>query len=79
MAARQKLILYIDVVSPWTYVAYTVLRRYEPIWNLDLQIKPINLGYVMKYSGNKPPISVQNKGMWMNEDRERASKFYGGE
>jgi glutathione S-transferase kappa 1 len=35
-AARQKLVLYIDVVSPWTYVAYTVLQRYKKPWNLDL-------------------------------------------
>ncbi|UZJ51030.1 hypothetical protein CBS101457_000350 [Exobasidium rhododendri] len=77
MTAAQKLVLYVDIVSPWTYVAYTVLQRYKKPWNLDLQIKPINLGYVMKFSGNRPPISVQNKGMWMDEDMKRASIFYG--
>lgn len=48
MTAPQKLVLYIDVVSPWTYVAFTVLQRYKKPWNLDLKIVPINLGYVMK-------------------------------
>jgi glutathione S-transferase kappa 1 len=31
----------------------------------------------MHFSGNKPPIAVANKGMWMQEDMQRASKFYG--
>jgi len=30
-------------------------------------------------SGNKPPITVQNKGRWMNEDMSRAEVFYGRE
>jgi hypothetical protein len=36
MSSPIKLVLYIDVVSPWTYVAYTVLQRYKKPWNLDL-------------------------------------------
>lgn len=48
MPAAQKIVLYIDVVSPWTFVAFTVLQRYKKQWDLDLKVIPINLGYVMK-------------------------------
>lgn len=45
----------------------TVLKRYEKPWNLDLTIVPIYLGGVMVAAGNKPPVTVLNKGKWMNE------------
>ncbi|TKY88356.1 hypothetical protein EX895_002708 [Sporisorium graminicola] len=77
MSARNKVKFYFDVVSPWSYVGFQVLRRYQSLWNLEITYKPVNLGYIMKYSGNKPPISVVNKGLWMLQDRERAAKFFG--
>ncbi|CDR99943.1 related to Glutathione S-transferase, mitochondrial [Sporisorium scitamineum] len=77
MPARNKVWFYFDVVSPWSYVGYQVLRRYQSLWNLDITYKPVNLGYIMKFSGNKPPISVANKGIWMWQERERAAKFFG--
>ncbi|PWN37071.1 thioredoxin-like protein [Meira miltonrushii] len=77
MAARHKIVVYFDVVSPWSRVAVVALRRYQKPWNLDLIFEPVNLGYVMKQAENRPPISVQNKGIWMDEDMSRASKFYG--
>ncbi|SJX65204.1 related to Glutathione S-transferase, mitochondrial [Sporisorium reilianum f. sp. reilianum] len=77
MSARTKVWFYFDVVSPWSYVGFQVLRRYQSMWNLDVTYKPVNLGYIMKFSGNKPPISVANKGIWMGQDRDRAARFYG--
>ncbi|PWN49604.1 thioredoxin-like protein [Violaceomyces palustris] len=74
--ATSKIIFHFDTVSPWSYVAYNFLKTYQPIWNVELELRPINLGYVMKYSGNRPPISVANKGMWMFQDMNVASKFY---
>ncbi|BGP52487.1 hypothetical protein JCM8202_000135 [Rhodotorula sphaerocarpa] len=58
--------LYYDVVSPWSFMAYVVLKRYRQLWNLQLDLKPMFLGGVMQASGNKPPITVKNKGLWMN-------------
>jgi len=54
-------------------------QRYQKAWNLDLQIRPTNLGYIMKEAGNRPPVSVPNKGKWMWEDMGRAEKFFGSE
>lgn len=33
---RNKLILNVDLVSPWSLVGLTVARRYVQQWNLDL-------------------------------------------
>lgn len=76
--AKHRVAYYFDTVSPWAYIGFEVMRRYRAQWNVDLELKPINLGYVMQQSGNKPPISVANKGIWMHEDMQRAQKFYGG-
>lgn len=32
----------------------------------------------LKFSENRPPISVANKGRWMDEDTIRAANFFGG-
>ncbi|KAJ1018701.1 hypothetical protein NDA13_006388 [Ustilago tritici] len=77
MSARNKVWFYFDAVSPWSYVGFQVLRRYQELWNLDIMYKPVNLGYIMKFSGNKPPITVTNKGIWMWGERDRARKFFG--
>ncbi|SCV68062.1 BQ2448_183 [Microbotryum intermedium] len=61
-----RIVLYYDCVSPWARNAYEVLKRYEPIWAVELVLKPRFLGGVMVASGNKPPLTVANKGKWMN-------------
>ena len=33
----------------------------------------------MKNSGNKPPISVPNKGKWMGKEMKTVKQFFGGE
>ena len=42
MPPRVKFELFYDIGSPFTYLAYEVLLRYENIWNLDLQIYPVS-------------------------------------
>ncbi|GAA5965038.1 hypothetical protein JCM21900_006219 [Sporobolomyces salmonicolor] len=58
---------YYDVVSPWSLLAYHVLKRYREPWGMKLELKPTFLGGVMHASGNQPPLNVKNKGKWMNE------------
>ncbi|KAK4057729.1 hypothetical protein OIO90_001377 [Microbotryomycetes sp. JL221] len=54
-----------------------VLKRYQKAWNLDIKIQPRYLGAVMVASGNKPPITVVNKGIWMNKvDLPLCSKYF---
>ncbi|GAA5870028.1 hypothetical protein JCM3774_004340 [Rhodotorula dairenensis] len=61
-----KATLYYDIVSPWSFMAYTILKRYRQPWDMQLELRPMFLGGVMQASGNKPPITVKNKGIWMN-------------
>ncbi|BGP12203.1 hypothetical protein JCM10213_007459 [Rhodosporidiobolus nylandii] len=69
--------LYFDCVSPWSFFALTVLKRYKNVWGYELVLKPTFLGGVMQASGNKPPLVVKNKGLWMNgTDLPLASEFY---
>ncbi|UYV79252.1 GSTK1 [Cordylochernes scorpioides] len=68
--------LFYDVVSPYSWLAFEVLCRYRPIWNLNLQFRPVLLGGIMKESGNRPPMMVPGKGLYMIKDIERLSKFY---
>lgn len=46
---------YYDVVSPFSLLAFSVMKRYKSIWNVDVEYVPILLGGVMKASGNTPP------------------------
>lgn len=62
-----RITLHYDVVSPWSVFAYHILKRYRQAWNYELVLKPMFLGGVMKESGNQPPLTVKNKGAWMNK------------
>ncbi|GAA5834887.1 hypothetical protein JCM3766R1_002031 [Sporobolomyces carnicolor] len=62
-----RITLCLDIVSPWSYFAYKILKRYRSAWNFELIIKPFFLGGVMQASGNQPPLKIKNKGIWMNK------------
>ncbi|KAM0753156.1 thioredoxin-like protein [Meredithblackwellia eburnea MCA 4105] len=73
-----KITLFYDVISPWSLFAFELLKRYRKPWNLDIVLKPTYLGGVMVSSGNKPPITVKNKGIYMhNYDMVQTSKLIG--
>lgn len=69
---------YFDLVSPWSFVAYQVLRKYSQTWSVPVEWCPVSLSYVMKYSGNKPPVTVANKGKYMMQEIARTRKMYNG-
>ncbi|CEH15121.1 GLUTATHIONE S-TRANSFERASE KAPPA [Ceraceosorus bombacis] len=74
---RANITMYYDIVSPWSVIAFKVLQRYHQKWDFELRFQPISLGKVMQISGNKPPITVNNKGKWMFQEIERVPAFYG--
>ncbi|KAH9456277.1 hypothetical protein MJO28_006319 [Puccinia striiformis f. sp. tritici] len=77
MSKRLTIRLSYDIVSPWSYFAYVVLKRYRPLWDFDLILNPVYLGGVMKGSKNTPPFLVPNKLKKMNEEIPLMSKFFG--
>lgn len=44
-AARSRIVLYYDIVSPWSFVAFRTLRAYARLWEkeADLELCPFNL------------------------------------
>ncbi|KAG0222884.1 Glutathione S-transferase kappa 1 [Actinomortierella wolfii] len=66
MAARSSVTLYFDVVSPYTYVGWNLLKRQRANWkSVDVSFKPVFLGGIMKATKNTPNIAVANKGEYM--------------
>lgn len=48
--------LYYDCLSPYSYLAFTVLARYQKVWsNTELVLKPFLLAGVMATVENMPP------------------------
>jgi glutathione S-transferase kappa 1 len=52
-----KITLYYDIISPYTWLAFEVLHRYESIWKIPVDYQPFLLGGVMKATQNVPPGS----------------------
>lgn len=65
-----------DVISPYSYIAFETLLRYEKPWNLDVKLRPFFLAGVMKAAGNRPPGLVPNKSLYMLKDLRRLSRQY---
>ncbi|KAL9971349.1 hypothetical protein ACROYT_G023862 [Oculina patagonica] len=75
--AKRTVELFYDVLSPYSWVAFEVLCRYRPKWNLDLQFRPFFLSGIMAGTGNQPPAMVPAKGAYMAKDIQRLRDFYG--
>jgi 2-hydroxychromene-2-carboxylate isomerase len=58
MAQKPKLTLFVDIVSPFAYMAFYVLQRSAAFKQVDITYIPIFLGGVMKACDNRPPISI---------------------
>lgn len=65
MATR--IVLYYDVVSPYSWMAFEVLNRYESLWKLPVDYVPFVLGGVMKATSNVPPGSNPFKARYMGK------------
>ncbi|KAM7325678.1 hypothetical protein ACRRTK_015931 [Alexandromys fortis] len=66
--ARRTLELFYDVLSPYSWLGFEVLCRYQHLWNIKLQLHPAFLGGIMKDSENKPLATVPRKGQYMNNE-----------
>lgn len=57
--------LFYDVLSPYSWLGFEVLCRYQHLWNIKLQLRPTLITGILKDSGNHPPAVVPRKGQYM--------------
>lgn len=75
MAARRVQLFY-DVLSPYSWVAFEILCRYQKKWNITLDLCPFFLSGIMKGSDNRPPGVVPAKANYMGKDLRRLATYY---
>ncbi|KAG8623738.1 hypothetical protein KVT40_008714 [Elsinoe batatas] len=74
--APPKLTVYIDIVSPFGYLAFHVINTSPIFKSCEVKYIPVLLGGIMKACNNTPPLRIKNKDKWVNKDRLRwAEKF----
>ncbi|NXL38439.1 GSTK1 transferase, partial [Glaucidium brasilianum] len=74
--ARTSVELFYDVVSPYSWLGFEVLCRYQHIWNIDLRFRPAFLGGIMQATGNKPPAMLPKRAEYLLKDIKRMAKYY---
>ncbi|MEM7799008.1 MAG: 2-hydroxychromene-2-carboxylate isomerase [Chloroflexota bacterium] len=68
---------YYDYVSPTSYLAWTQLPALVQRTGASVLYKPALLGGIFKSTGNRAPISVPAKGVWLANDMARFATRYG--
>ncbi|NWW15512.1 GSTK1 transferase, partial [Falcunculus frontatus] len=68
--------LFYDVISPYSWLGFEVLCRYQHTWNIDLRFRPAFLGGIMQLTGNKPPAILPKRAEYMLKDIKRMAKYY---
>ncbi|KAH8759509.1 HCCA isomerase/glutathione S-transferase kappa [Diaporthe sp. PMI_573] len=71
-----KITFYVDVVSPFAYIAYYVLRHDPVFKGCQITYIPIFLGGLFKKTGNTSPIQIRNKDRWIDNERLRWARYF---
>ncbi|KAK0568521.1 hypothetical protein OC861_001851 [Tilletia horrida] len=77
MSQRPRVTFYYDVVSPWTRIALEIIKRYQPVWNLDIVYRPVIIAQLFSFAGIKAPILTPVRGPFTwTQDLVRTSEYY---
>ncbi|OCL12704.1 thioredoxin-like protein, partial [Glonium stellatum] len=74
--AKPKVTLFVDIVSPFSYLAFYALQNFPIFKQCEVTYVPILLGGLMKACGNTPPLQIKNKDKWVNVERARWSRLF---
>jgi glutathione S-transferase kappa 1 len=77
MAVRTSVKFYYDILSPYSWFGFETLCRYQKPWNLDLQLRPMNIWKIIKESGNTGPWRNPSKLSFINRDLIMVSEMLG--
>ncbi|KAI0010588.1 thioredoxin-like protein [Xylariaceae sp. FL0662B] len=77
MTPKPAIVFYVDVVSPFCYEAFHILRNDTTFAAVNITYVPIFLGGLMKACGNTAPIRIKNKDKWINTERVRWARLFG--
>ncbi|XP_066297272.1 glutathione S-transferase kappa 1-like [Branchiostoma lanceolatum] len=73
---RKSVEFFYDVLSPYTWLAFEVMCRYQQKWNIDLKLRPFFLSGIMQGADNRPPGMVPAKASYMGKDLKRLTDMY---
>ncbi|XP_019628094.1 PREDICTED: glutathione S-transferase kappa 1-like [Branchiostoma belcheri] len=73
---RKSVEFFYDVLSPYTWLAFEVMCRYQQKWNIDLKLRPFFLSGIMQGADNRPPGMVPAKATYMGKDLRRLTDMY---
>lgn len=68
---------YLDVVSPYSYLAFGRAREICEERGAEMVLRPMLLGAVHKAVGLQSPVEIKNKGSYQRRDIERWARYYG--
>ncbi|XP_027245568.1 glutathione S-transferase kappa 1 [Cricetulus griseus] len=60
--------LFYDVLSPYSWLGFEVLCRYQHLWNVKLQLRPTLIAGVMSDCGNNSPAMLPRKGQYLSKE-----------
>ena len=78
MSSKKVVKFFYDVISPYSWFGLEAITRHAKLWEpkgVQVQLMPMKLSTIMRESGNKPPLKVPAKGMYMIQDLDRMSSF----
>ncbi|CAB3991446.1 glutathione S-transferase kappa 1 [Paramuricea clavata] len=76
MSTKKTVELFYDVLSPYSWIAFEVLLRCRPVWNINVDLQPVLLAGIMKATDNTPPGLNPTKGMHLVKDVKRSFEFH---
>ena len=68
--------LYYDVISPYGWVGFEILCRYQHKWKINLDLNPVFLSGLMKATANTPPGMVPAKAKYINIELKRLAEYH---
>ncbi|KAJ5713895.1 uncharacterized protein N7483_011076 [Penicillium malachiteum] len=75
--ATPRITLFFDLVSPFSYIAFHILKNCPVFSKCQIDYIPVGIRDLFQKCQNSPPITVKNKAQWINRERLYWSRRFG--